>query len=64
MTSTLPLPEPHHSDSPNWDEELDSAIFSFEDIQRSLDYKQAQTALRNLVTNLDLTPQEKSGLEN
>ncbi|MEA5513781.1 GTP-binding protein, partial [Nodularia sp. UHCC 0506] len=64
MTSTLPLPEPHHSDSPNWEEELDNAIFSFEDIQRSLDYKQAQTALRNLVTNLDLTPQEKSGLEN
>ncbi|MBE9200340.1 MULTISPECIES: GTP-binding protein [unclassified Nodularia (in: cyanobacteria)] len=64
MTSTLPLPEPHHSDSPNWEEELDSAIFSFEDIQRSLNYKQAQTALRNLVTNLDLTPQEKSGLEN
>ncbi|MDB9318365.1 MULTISPECIES: GTP-binding protein [Cyanophyceae] len=64
MTSTLPLPEPHHSDSSNWEEELDSAIFSFEDIQRSLDYKQAQTALRNLVTNLDLTPQEKSGLEN
>ncbi|MDB9329354.1 GTP-binding protein, partial [Nodularia spumigena CS-591/04] len=50
--------------SSNWEEELDSAIFSFEDIQRSLDYKQAQTALRNLVTNLDLTPQEKSGLEN
>ncbi|KZL48938.1 GTP-binding protein [Nodularia spumigena CENA596] len=64
MTSTLPLPEPHHSHSSNWEEELDSAIFSFEDIQRSLDYKQAQTALRNLVTNLDLTPQEKSGLEN
>ncbi|MDB9374155.1 GTP-binding protein [Nodularia sphaerocarpa] len=63
MTSILPLPEPDHSHSPNWEEELDSAIFSFDDIQRSLDYKQAQTALRNLVTNLDLTPQEKSGLE-
>ena len=40
MTSTLPLPDPHHSDSANtdanclnWEEELDSAIFSFEDIQ-------------------------------
>lgn len=63
MTPTLPLPEPHHSDSPNWEAELDSAIFSFEDIQRSLNYKQAQRALRNLVTNLDLTPQEKRGLE-
>ena len=64
MASTLPLPEPHHSQSPNWEEELDSAIFSFDDIQTELNYKQAQTALRNLVTNLDLTPQEKSGLEN
>ncbi len=61
MTSTLP--EPHHSDSPNWSEELDSAIFSFEDIQTELNYKQAQTALRNLVASLDLSPQEKAGLE-
>ncbi|MCG6135097.1 MAG: GTP-binding protein [Nostoc sp. LLA-1] len=70
MTSTLPLPEPHHSDSVNtddnslnWEEELDSAIFSFEDIQTELNYKQAQTALRNLVANLDLSSQEKKGLE-
>ncbi|WP_373529813.1 GTP-binding protein [Nostoc sp.] len=70
MTSTLPVPEPHQSDSANtdanslsWEEELDSAIFSFEDIQTELNYKQAQTALRNLVSNLDLTPQEKTGLE-
>ncbi|WP_138498578.1 GTP-binding protein [Nostoc sp. PA-18-2419] len=61
MTSILP--EPHHSHSPTWEEELDSAIFSFEDIQTELNYKQAQTALRNLVTNLDLSPQEKAGLE-
>ncbi|MBU7586428.1 MAG: GTP-binding protein [Nostoc sp. TH1S01] len=57
------LPEPHQNDSANWEEELDSAIFSFEDIQAELNYKQAQTALRNLVANLDLTPQEKAGLE-
>ncbi|MBD2456834.1 DUF697 domain-containing protein [Nostoc sp. FACHB-87] len=57
------LPEPDQSNSPNWEEELDSAIFSFEDIQAELNYKQAQTALRNLVNNLDLTPQEKAGLE-
>ncbi|OUL35339.1 GTP-binding protein [Nostoc sp. T09] len=68
MNSTLP--EPHHSNSPNtdanslnWEEELDSAIFSFEDIQTELNYKKAQTALRNLVANLDLSPQEKRGLE-
>ena len=70
MTSTLPLPDPEYSDTPSpegnsldWDKELDSAIFSFEDIQAELNYKQAQTALRNLVANLDLSPQEKEGLE-
>lgn len=47
----------------NLDEELDSAILGFEDIQAELNYKQAQTALRDLVANLDLTPQELIGLE-
>ncbi len=63
MTSTLPTPEPEPNDSPSWEEELDSAIFSFEDIQAELNYKQAQTALRNLVANLDLSQSEKHGLE-
>jgi hypothetical protein len=35
MNSTLPLPDPHESDSSSWEEELDKAIFSFEDIQRN-----------------------------
>ncbi|MFM5979546.1 MAG: GTP-binding protein [Sphaerospermopsis kisseleviana] len=61
MTSTLPQPE--NSNTPNWEEELDSAIFTFKDIQAELNYTQAKTALRNLVNNLDLTTQEKSGLE-
>lgn len=61
MTSTLPQPENSHT--PNWEEELDSAIFTFKDIQAELNYTQAKTALRNLVSNLDLTTQEKSGLE-
>ncbi|MBD2295691.1 DUF697 domain-containing protein [Anabaena sphaerica FACHB-251] len=61
MTSILPQPD--HSDSTNWEEELDHAIFTFEDIQAELNYTQAKTALRNLVNNLDLTSQEKSGLE-
>ena len=71
MTSRLPLPEPHHSNSSdnnentsNWEEELDGAIFNFEEIQSELNYKQAQKALQNLVKNLDLTSQEKQGLEN
>ena len=49
--------------TPNWEEELDSAIFTFDDIQAELNYKQAKTALRNLVNNLDLSPGEKLGLE-
>jgi GTPase len=63
MTYKLPEPEPQPNDSPSLEEELDSAIFSFEDIQAELNYKQAQTALRNLVANLDLSQSEKHGLE-
>ncbi|BAZ69695.1 hypothetical protein NIES4106_44730 [Fischerella sp. NIES-4106] len=63
MTSILPLPDPHQSNVSNWEKELDNAIFSFEDIQAELNYKQAQTALRNLVANLDLSPEEQAGLE-
>jgi GTPase len=43
--------------------DLDQAIWSFEEIQAELNYKQAQDSLRGLVTNLDLTPQEQTGLE-
>ncbi|AKG20117.1 GTP-binding protein [Calothrix sp. 336/3] len=59
------VPEPHHSDADilSWEEELDRAIFTFDDIQAELNYKQAQNALRNLLTNLDLTAQEQRGLE-
>ena len=48
---------------PNWEEELDNVIFTFDDIQAELNYKQAKTALRNLVNNIDLSSTEKSGLE-
>ncbi len=64
MTDTLPDDAPNQeTNSLNWEEELDSAIFTFDDIQTELNYQQAKTALRHLVSNLDLTPQEKSGLE-
>ncbi len=69
MTSILPEPTPSHQSSSqplgseNLDRELESAIWSFEDIQAELNYKQARDTLRNLVTNLDLTPQEQHGLE-
>jgi GTPase len=53
------IPEP----IPKWEEELDNVIFTFDDIQAELNYKQAKTALRNLVNNIDLSSVEKSGLE-
>ena len=43
--------------------DLDDAIWSFGDIQAQLNYKQAQTALRELINKLDLTPQERRPLE-
>lgn len=45
------------------DQELDEAILSFDDIQAELNYRQAQTSLRELIDHLDLTPQEQRGLE-
>ncbi len=42
---------------------LEEAIHSFEAIQSELNYRQAQTALHELVEGLDLTPQERRGLE-
>ncbi len=70
MTSTLPLPDPQNSDSSSqkvnssdWEKELDNVIFSFDDIQAELNYKQAQTALLNLVDKINLTSKEKEGLE-
>jgi GTPase len=58
------------SDSGNLDasrpaltQELDEAIFGFDEIQTELNYKRATHALRDLVKNLDLTTQERSGLE-
>jgi GTPase len=64
MTPTLP-PESNQTNdhSPSWEQEMDAAIYSFDEIQTELHYKQAQTTLKNLVNNLDLTPQEQAGLE-
>jgi hypothetical protein len=43
--------------------ELDETIHGFKEIQSELNYRQAKDALKELVTNLDLTPQERQGLE-
>ncbi len=60
---TQPDPQPDAAPAPDLAEELDSAIFSFTDIQAELNYKQARESLRELVANLDLTPRERTGLE-
>lgn len=64
MTSTTP-PDSNQTNETSqvWEEEMDKAIFSFDEIQTELNYRQAQTALRNMVTKLDLTPTEQQGLE-
>ncbi|MGE5658172.1 MAG: GTP-binding protein [Actinomycetota bacterium] len=45
------------------DRELDSTILSFADIQAELNLRHARDALRHIVDHLDLTPQERAGLE-
>ncbi len=60
MSSILPDSEPSSAFS---NEELDSAIEGFTDIQTEINYKQAQTTLSNLVANLDLSARERAGLE-
>ena len=57
------MPEPDSLNSFSFDRDLDQAILSVEEIQAELNYKQARDALRDLVNNLDLTPQEQTGLE-
>ena len=66
------MTSPHSDSSPNasspssnppLDRELDRAIWSFDDIQSELNYKQAQRVLQDLVDSLDLTARERTGLE-
>ncbi len=56
-------PDQNHRRSPAFQQELDEAIFSFDDIKSELNYRQAQTVLRDLIGNLDLTEAERRGLE-
>ncbi|NET31988.1 MAG: DUF697 domain-containing protein [Cyanothece sp. SIO1E1] len=43
--------------------ELEQIVLSFDNIQSEFNYQQAQSALHDLVKNLDLTPRERTGLE-
>lgn len=47
----------------NFDQELDKTILSFADIQAELNIRDAKDALQQIVTNLDLTPEEIAGLD-
>ncbi|NEP11346.1 MAG: DUF697 domain-containing protein [Symploca sp. SIO2C1] len=57
------MPEPEFFHALGSEQELDSTVLSFAEIQAELNYKYAQDALRDLVNNFDLTPQEQAGLE-
>lgn len=71
MVSSFPDFPPHSSwsdasaakDAQFPDEDLDATLLGFEQIQAELTYKQAQDALREMVSTLNLTPQEQVGLE-
>lgn len=41
---------------------LDEVVLEFEDLQAAFTYRQAQSALENLIVRLQLTPRERSGL--
>lgn len=43
--------------------ELDQTLFSFQEITAELNYRKAQSSLRNLIGNIDLTAEEQTGLE-
>ncbi|BBD53489.1 GTP-binding protein [Planktothrix agardhii] len=45
------------------DDELNTTLLSFTDLQAELNLRHAQDALRDIVDHLDLTPTEREGLE-
>ncbi len=70
MTEPLPDPNPRPNNLPTLPSNVtvgetgwENLVLSFEDIQAELNYKQAKDSLREIVGNLDLTPQERTGLE-
>jgi GTPase len=58
VEETLPV-----GDRDTFEAELDQTIQAFDDIQAELSYRNAQSALSQLVRQIDLTDQERSGLE-
>ena len=47
----------------NLDDELNNTLLSFSDIQAELNLRHARDAMQEVVEHLDLTPEERSGLE-
>ncbi|NET45522.1 GTP-binding protein [Okeania sp. SIO2B3] len=47
----------------NLDQELDNTILSFADIQAELNIRNAKDVLKEIVDNIDLTPEERTGLD-
>ena len=43
--------------------ELEQTLFGFQEITAELNYRKAQNSLRSLISNLDLTTEEQTGLE-
>ena len=43
--------------------ELEQTLFNFQEITDELNYRKAQNSLRSLISNLDLTTEEQTGLE-
>jgi small GTP-binding protein len=44
-------------------ESFDEALMDFDEIQEELNYRQAQSSLREMIAKLDLTDRERNGLE-
>ena len=59
----MPDLPPEADPDTNLDTQLEHTVSDFSNLQADLNYQQAQTVLRELVSNLDLSPRERSGLE-
>jgi GTPase len=57
--SLVPLPK----ETTDLFDSFDEAMLGFDEIQEELNYRQAETSLRDMIAKLDLTPRERDGLE-
>ncbi|WP_264323531.1 GTP-binding protein [Romeriopsis navalis] len=67
------MPEPHDQSSDQTNalsaetralfDSFDEALMDFDEIQEELNYRQAQSSIRDMIAKLDLSPRERDGLE-